>query len=130
MSSVELEAPARAEYVSLLRMLAASLATSRRQLDEERVDNLKLAVSEACTILVEARGSESRRMTITWQEDDDGVNIDVDDGRQGIQLSGSDGTDEASAMPFRIIRALVDDVSFVTDDGKELLRMRMVCAPV
>ena len=50
--TVELEVPARVEYVRLVRMLVASLAASRRELDEDRLDALRLAVSEACTLAV------------------------------------------------------------------------------
>ena len=127
--SVEFEVPARAEYVSLVRMLAASLAATRRQVDEERVDNLKLAVSEACTLLVEAEGSETRRLTMTWEEDDDALTIEVHDGHQGTRLARADGPGEAAVVPFQIIRALVDEVGIVTDDGREFLRLRMVCPP-
>ena len=44
-SVVELEIPARGEYVGLARLVVSSLASSRRTLADDRVDDLKLALS-------------------------------------------------------------------------------------
>jgi hypothetical protein len=116
MTSVEFEVPARAEYVSLVRMLASSLALTRRQVDEEFVDNLKLAVSEACTLVVESPSAE--RLMMSWREDDDALIIDV----KGIGQNEEDAT-----VPYQIIRALVDKVEHV---DLETLRLRMLCPPI
>ena len=46
---LELEIPPRAEYIAIARLVVSSLASSRRALGDERIDDLKLAVAEACT---------------------------------------------------------------------------------
>src|SRR3954452_20382084 len=51
---LELEIPARPEFVALVRLVVSSVASSRRVLAEERIDDVKLAVSEACTNAIEA----------------------------------------------------------------------------
>ena len=51
---VEVAIPARAEFIGLVRLVVATLASERRELDDDHVDDLKLAVSEACTSAVEA----------------------------------------------------------------------------
>ena len=54
---VELEIPARAEFVSLARLLVSAMASSDTLLPDERIDDLKIAVSEACTNAIEAHGA-------------------------------------------------------------------------
>jgi serine/threonine-protein kinase RsbW len=53
---LELEIPARPEYIAIARLVVSSVATSRRNLPDDRIDDLKLAVSEACTNAIEAYG--------------------------------------------------------------------------
>lgn len=107
---VVLEVPARPEYVRLARMLVASLAASRQELDDDRVDDLRLAVSEACALAVEASGDG--RMMITCREEADGLVVEVKDGTVDPDANG---------LAFELIRALVDDVA----TGIDVLRLRM-----
>jgi anti-sigma regulatory factor (Ser/Thr protein kinase) len=82
-----LEIPARAEYVSLVRLFVGSLASSRRLLDEERIDNLKLAVSEACTNAIEAyRDPTGQRVKIRWRQGGDRLEVGVEDSGPGFDL--------------------------------------------
>ncbi len=55
---LELEIPARPEYIAIARLVVSSVASSRRNLPDDRIDDLKLAVSEACTNAIEAYGSD------------------------------------------------------------------------
>ena len=55
--SLELSVPARVEYIAVVRLVVASLATARRALSDDRIDDLKLAVSEACTNAIEANST-------------------------------------------------------------------------
>ncbi|MGH9125945.1 MAG: ATP-binding protein [Acidimicrobiales bacterium] len=54
---LELEIPARPEYIAIVRLVVSSVASTRRNLPDDRIDDLKLAVSEACTNAIEAYGS-------------------------------------------------------------------------
>jgi len=51
---VRLEVPALPEYLALARMVVAGTARIDPLLDDERVDDLRLIVSEACTNAIEA----------------------------------------------------------------------------
>jgi serine/threonine-protein kinase RsbW len=51
---LSLEIPASPEYIAIARLVVSSLASSRRNLADDRIDDLKLAVSEACTNAIEA----------------------------------------------------------------------------
>ena len=54
---LELDVPSSPEYIAIVRLVVASVASSRRALADERIDDLKLAVSEACTNAIEANRS-------------------------------------------------------------------------
>ena len=52
--AVQLEIPAGAEFVALARLVVSAMASAETQLSDDRVDDLKIAVSEACTNAIEA----------------------------------------------------------------------------
>ena len=58
--SLELVVPARPEYIAMVRLVVSSLATARRNLADQRIDDLKLAVSEACANAIEAHAKAGR----------------------------------------------------------------------
>ncbi|QYG94661.1 ATP-binding protein [Iamia sp. SCSIO 61187] len=51
---VRLRVPAQPEYLALVRMVIAGTARVEPLLDDERVDDLRVIVSEACTNAIEA----------------------------------------------------------------------------
>ena len=57
--SLELQVPSRTEYIAVVRLVVASLVSARRSVADERIDDLKLAVSEACTNAIEANVASS-----------------------------------------------------------------------
>jgi serine/threonine-protein kinase RsbW len=126
---VELAIPARAEYVGLVRLVVASVAADRRDLDDDRIDDLKLAVSEACTNAVEAHASapSDERVIVRCLEDDDCLEVRVDDCGSGFDPAAlpvhPPVTDPARleherGLGIPLIRALVDQVEFSsTADG-------------
>jgi anti-sigma regulatory factor (Ser/Thr protein kinase) len=107
---IVLEVPARAEYVRLARMLVASVAAGGRDLDDEWVDDLRLAVSEACALAVD--GSRDGRLSVTCREEAEGLVVEVRDATLDPEGDG---------LAFELIRALVDDVAADVD----ILRLRM-----
>lgn len=58
--TIELRIPARAEHLALVRLVVTSLAESVAGLDGGRLDDLRLAVSEASANAVEAYGRQGR----------------------------------------------------------------------
>ena len=51
---VRLEIPAVPDYLALVRLVVAGTARTEPLLDDERVDDLRVIVSEACTNAIEA----------------------------------------------------------------------------
>src|SRR5438270_5666237 len=83
---LELEIPARPEFVALVRLVVSSVASTRRVLAEERIDDVKLAVSEACTNAIEAHGAASSgdHVTVRLAEADDRLAVTIDDRGAGF----------------------------------------------
>jgi anti-sigma regulatory factor (Ser/Thr protein kinase) len=121
---VELEIPARSAYVAVVRLALASLARAAG-LDEEVVDDLKIAVGEACTNAVlshEASGSEAP-VTVTWS-DDDGDRLIVEVGDRGPVYDPSapaahdgQGVSTRLVMSLALLRSLVDECSIKPREG-------------
>src|SRR5688572_29663308 len=85
-STIELEIPARPEFVALARLVVSSLASSRRDLTDDQVDELKCAVSEACTNAVEAHRSahSDDSVRIRCTELGDRLEVEVEDRGSGF----------------------------------------------
>ena len=135
---VELAIPARAEYVGLVRLVVSSLASERRDLDDDRVDDLKLAVSEACTNAVEANGSATigERVVVRCLEDDETFEVTIDDRGSGFDLANlpvhPPVTDPARleferGLGIPLIRALADDVEFRSSEKGTCVRLVLRC---
>jgi serine/threonine-protein kinase RsbW len=87
-AAIELEIPARPEFVALARLVVSSLAVTRRALADERIDDLKLAVSEACTNAIEAHADIQldERVVVEWREAEDRLEVLVQDRGPGFDL--------------------------------------------
>lgn len=76
-----LRVPARPEYLALVRMVMAGAVRIEPVLDDERVDDLRVIVSEACTNAIEAL--RDRVGPGADGDPDDAGDADGDDGRVG-----------------------------------------------
>lgn len=139
---IELEIPARAEYVGLVRLVVSSLATARRTLAEERVDDLKLAVSEACTNAIEANAHAHvdvpERVTLRWSEADDRLQVQIEDRGRGFDpgqlpehppVTDPDRLNFERGLGIPLIRTLVDEVAFDPLEAGTSVRLVMFCGP-
>lgn len=121
--SLELSVPPRPEYVSLVRLVVASFAGARRSLIEDRLDDVKLAVSEACTNAFEAQAKMGNNdlVTVRVYEGDDRMEIHIIDHGTGFDpeelkahppVTDPDRLNFERGLGIPLIRNLVDDVSF------------------
>jgi len=120
---VELEIPARLEFVALARLLVSSFAASSAVLPEDRIDDLKIAVSEACTNAIEAHGAAdtAERVLVRCSDDHDQLEVLIEDRGTGFdpsELPEHPPVTDPNRLNFErglgipLIRALVDDVEF------------------
>ena len=121
MVRVELEIPRRSPYVGVVRLALSSLARSVG-LDEEVVDDLKIAVSEACANAVLA-GEEAGRdggIKVSWIEEEQGLIVEIDS--EG--LSGEPTDEQRFAMSMALLETLVDECEISQGrDGRVLTRL-------
>jgi len=126
---IELEIPARAEFVALARLVVSALAASDSNLADERVDDLKLAVSEACTNAIEAHDAagSSERVRVRCKTGSEALEVCVEDRGHGFDPAGlpdhppvtdPDRLKFERGLGIPLIKALVDEVEFSpTADG-------------
>ncbi len=133
---VELEIPARAEFVALARLVVSAIASSDSTLADERIDDLKLAVSEACTNAIEAHGAvhTDERVLLRCFADGGTVEVSIQDRGGGFdpaQLPDHPPVTDPDRLKFErglgipLIRALVDEVEFSSSQGGTAVRLLM-----
>jgi serine/threonine-protein kinase RsbW len=132
---VELEIPARPEFIALARLVVSAFAAGVGTLADDRIDDLKLAVSEACTNAVEAHGAVAtdERVVIRCAAGDDWVEVTVEDRGGGFDPAAlplhPPATDPERlrferGLGIPLIRSLVDEVEFLS--SSEGTRVRIV----
>jgi len=126
---IELEIPARAEFVALARLVVSALASSDSNLADERIDDLKLAVSEACTNAIEAHDAagSSEQVLVRCRAGAATLEVCVEDRGHGFDPAGlpdhppvtdPDRLKYERGLGIPLIKALVDEVQFnPTDEG-------------
>ena len=123
MALVQLEIPPRSPYVGVVRLALSSLARAAG-LDEEKVDDIKIAVSEACANAVisnEEAGSDDP-VTISWDEYDHAVRIEVADrgamfNPDAVEQADSQGFSTRAVMSMALLKSLVDECQFEPRTG-------------
>jgi serine/threonine-protein kinase RsbW len=134
---VELRVPARAESVALARLLVAAIAV-RAQLSIDEIEDLKLAVAEACTAVIQHE-HHGEFIDVTCETLQDRLSLRIRDG--GRRLANhvvhptSMDFDEArvAGLGVVLIRTLMDEVSYDVhpEHGTELRMIkRLVDQPV
>lgn len=137
---LSLEIPPRAEFVAVARLVVSTAAKSRRDLADDRVADLTLALSEACTNAIEAHDAkdEADRVTVRVDEDDERLVVTVEDRGPGFDLmelpthpavTDPDRLNFERGLGIPIIRTLVDEVTFTSDDGGTTVTMVLHCPP-
>jgi serine/threonine-protein kinase RsbW len=113
---VRVSIPAAPEWVGVARLAAAGIA-SRLNFSIEDIEDLKLAVAEACTCCIQTPGGDeirlacelyADRITITVQRDAVGI-------KTGARRSAEEALSEFDGLGVFLIRALMDDVTYEAD---------------
>lgn len=134
---VELRIPSELGYEKIAREAVATVAR-RLEFDEDKTEDIKTAVSEACTNAIRYGGGADARMkvVVVLTADEDKLDILIKDpgasgtppGTVGIpDISGMvEGKTRLGGMGLFIIRELVDEAGFVEGDEEEGNQFRMV----
>ena len=124
MGDLELHLPPNVAYVSLARLVVCA-AARLAGMDDERVEDLRIAVSEATTNAVAAhlRASQPQPVTIEFGDAGSGTfEVTIADAGPGFQPSppqalAERGWDVEGGLGVTIIRNLADEVRFDRDGG-------------
>jgi serine/threonine-protein kinase RsbW len=137
MRLADLQIPARAEFVSVARLVVSSVVDDRYELTNDRLDNLKLAVSEACALAIEFhRDSSDAEIAISCESQRDGFDVLVHAegnefararlAHQNLEIGGKSLEGEVG-LPF--IESLVDAMALERIEDDDVLRLTLVCDP-
>lgn len=119
---VSLEIPPRSPYVGVVRLTVAALAR-QAGLDETVVEDLRIAVSEACAnaVIANEEAGSSEAVVVEWHEEEGRLVVEVGD--RGSTEAGADAgvdTDGFSSrlmMSVALLESLVDDFSYAPREG-------------
>ena len=142
MGEVRLEIPARAQYLGLARQVVAAAAATEPTFRDERIDALRIAVSEATTNAIEAHADleKDERIVIRCNLGADQIEVEVMDRGAGF---GSD-TPAMPAMPdptasdrlyrehglgLPLIRVLADEAEIRSGEGGTAVRLVVYRTP-
>jgi serine/threonine-protein kinase RsbW len=116
-STVHLEIPASGAYLSVVRGAATGLA-AQLQFTYEQIDDLRIAVDEACTQLLARRGSATT-LEVSYHLDDGELRVDV-------SIRAPDRGDPLAKDTFawQILTAMTDEVSERAEPGRLWLSFR------
>jgi serine/threonine-protein kinase RsbW len=135
--SVELKIPSEHGYEKMAMNVAAELA-ARMKFSDERIEDLKTAVSEACINAIEHGNvnDSSTKVYVVISVEENSLAVDVvDEGRSGpppTDVAPPDleaqfaGRVEPGGMGLFVIKALVDEADFVEPELGEGTQFRMV----
>ncbi|MEE1835089.1 ATP-binding protein [Streptomyces sp. SP17KL33] len=137
MATVELRFSALPEHVRTARLVAAAVAR-RAGVDEAVLDEVRLAVGEACTRAVGLHQSSgvSAPVRVSLIEEEKQFSIEVGDEAPhavpGDRSSGAGDADvevEEDDMGLAVISGLVDDVEVTAGENGGLIRMTWPTTP-
>ncbi|HEV2756972.1 MAG TPA: ATP-binding protein [Actinomycetota bacterium] len=117
-SSVLLEIPPQSAYVAIVRLAFTSLGRAAG-LDEEKLEDLKIAISESCAnaVLSTQEAGVDAPVTISFTADDDCLEVVVADSGAvhapgSAETADSQGFSTRHIMSMELLRSLVDEFEF------------------
>jgi serine/threonine-protein kinase RsbW len=111
---VELRIPSKAEWVAVARLAVAAVA-NRLNFSIEDIEDVKLAVAEACTNCIQhAHGSD--QIEITCETETDSLTVRVRDYGSGTRPAavapGDEEEPRVGGLGVFLIRSLMDSVEY------------------
>lgn len=118
-SLVELIIPNKPEYLRVVRLMVSGYV-SRWPLSFDEVENVKVAVTEACNNAIQFAyedGAEQQLRIKCWREADN-LFFEVRDSGKGLgmtETASPDDIDDEKGLGFLLISTLMDDVKIESD---------------
>ena len=133
--TIQLSVPCAAEYVGVVRLTVSGVAT-RMNFSIEEIEDIKIALSEACTNAVQyafKEGDKNARIDVVFEVyanklvimiKDDGIGFDVESASsQKSKIEDLDSLDASAKVPnlglgMTFINSLMDDAEFISKPGE------------
>ena len=126
--TLRLQLPGKPQYVSTVRMVIASLANTAG-FDVEAIEDMKVAVSEACTNVVCHGTSGEDLYEITCEISEEQFCVSVQDQGEGVDMDQYQAPDldcpKEGGLGLFIIQTLMDEVEITSEPGRGT-KIRMV----
>jgi anti-sigma regulatory factor (Ser/Thr protein kinase) len=106
--------------VRTVRLVAAAVAR-RASSDEDVVEEVRLAVGEACARMVAADATAEEPVTVTLSVDDQ-LHVEVTS-TGPVVAEDAAGSDVDGVEPWALLRGLIDDFALERGEGSTSLRM-------
>ena len=132
LGTVELRIPSKAEWVAVARLAVAAVA-NRLQFSIEEIEDVKLAVAEACTNCIQHGGTD--QIEITCETEPHALTVRVRDYGRGTKpkATGPKAVDDeprVGGLGVFLIRSLMDEVEYDVhpERGTNLVMTKKVSA--
>lgn len=139
---VEFEIPARADFLDVARMVVTTAASIEPAFRDDRISDLRLAVSEACTNAIEAHASHApdadERIVIRCDLAEDRVEVQVHDQGGGFDpadlgelpaVEDPSRLDHERGLGISLMRTVTDETEFRAEPGGTAVRLVVYASP-
>lgn len=123
---IKLSVPSKPEYVGVIRLTLAAIA-SRIGFDIDKIEDMKVAVAEACTnaIIHGCNCKQGSNFNIDFISTEEKLTILVYDDGEGCQLDNIEDPDlskpKEGGLGIFIIKSLMDEVEIKSEKGKGMM---------
>ncbi len=115
MDQITLTIPAKPEYVMVLRLTASSIAC-RADFCLDDIEDLKVAVAEACILLMNQRyGAESLKILFSLQPGE-ALKVDIEVDSFDMDNRAESDVNAKNELGFYIIKALMDEIDIRSEN--------------
>jgi anti-sigma regulatory factor (Ser/Thr protein kinase) len=138
--TIDLEIPPRSDYLALVRRVVAAAAGSNHVLPDRRIDDLSLAVSEACANAIDAQRSvgstapvgiaielEPTSVVVTVTDHAGGFSPDEVDPLPAAEDPGRLGHERGLGLPLML--SLAESVTFTATTDGTSVRIEVEATP-
>jgi len=124
LGTVELRIPSKPEWVAVARLAVAAIA-NRLPFSVEEIEDLKLAIAEACTICIQ-HGAGGETIDMTCETLSSHLRIVIRDHR--YRLRAASPAPAVEGLGIFLIQALMDELEYSIDPqlGTELVMVKRV----
>jgi serine/threonine-protein kinase RsbW len=138
MSVIQLQIPAHADFIDVVRLCLHGIA-SKMRFSYEDIEDMKVAISEACNnaVIYNHKEAKSNTIAICFEIVDTGLSIKIKDNGPGFNYALS----LAEALPLQdtevanlrsgglgiyLMQALMDKVEVITNGGTEVIMTKYI----